>query len=178
MGINITKDTFEFLYNNTYKNVLKYTICHCRNLDDVNDIVQEIYTELYQKTVKNKHINLDNAESYIIGIAKNKIKKHYSSAKINYIEPENESLSQYSNNNIDIEKDLITKDNVMQVWNYLKNKSELTAKIFYLYYVIDVPIKEIAEELKLTESNVKNHLYRTQKDLKEGFKKGERQNVK
>ena len=54
MGINITKDTFEFLYNNTYKNVLKYTICHCRNLDDVNDIVQEIYTELYQKTVKNK----------------------------------------------------------------------------------------------------------------------------
>lgn len=178
MGINITKDTFEFLYNNTYKNVLKYTICHCRNLDDVNDIVQDIYTELYQKTVNKKHINLDNAESYIIGIAKNKIKRHYSSAKINYIEPENESLSQYSNDDIDIEKDLITKDNVMQVWNYLKNKSELTAKIFYLYYVIDVPIKEIAEELKLTEPNVKNHLYRTQKDLKERFKKGERQNVK
>ena len=131
-----------------------------------------------QKIVNKKHINLDNAESYIIGIAKNKIKRHYSSAKINYIEPENESLSQYSNNDIDIEKDLITKDNVMQVWNYLKNKSELTAKIFYLYYVIDVPIKEIAEELKLTEPNVKNHLYRTQKDLKERFKKGERHNVK
>ena len=76
MGINITRDTFEFLYNNTYRNVLKYTICHCRNLDDVNDIVQDIYTELYQKTVKNKHINLDNAESYIIGIAKNKKKKN------------------------------------------------------------------------------------------------------
>ena len=178
MGINITRDTFEFLYNNTYRNVLKYTICHCRNLDDVNDIVQDIYTELYQKTVNKKHINLDNAESYIIGIAKNKIKKHYSLAKISYIGSENEKLSQYSENDIDIEKDLITKDNVMQVWNYLKNKSELTAKIFYLYYVIDVPIKEIAEELKITESNVKNHLYRTQKDLKERFKKGERHNVK
>ena len=178
MGINITRYTFEFLYNNTYRNVLKYTICHCRNLDDVNDIVQDIYTELYQKTVNKKHINLDNAESYIIGIAKNKIKKHYSLAKISYIGSENENLSQYSENDIDIEKDLITKDNVMQVWNYLKNKSELTAKIFYLYYVIDVPIKEIAEELKITESNVKNHLYRTQKDLKERFKKGERHNVK
>ena len=178
MGINITRDTFEFLYNNTYRNVLKYTICHCRNLDDVNDIVQDIYTELYQKTVNKKHINLDNAEGYIIGIAKNKIKKHYSLAKISYIGSENENLSQYSENDIDIEKDLITKDNVMQVWNYLKNKSELTAKIFYLYYVIDVPIKEIAEELKITESNVKNHLYRTRKDLKERFKKGERHNVK
>ena len=178
MGINITRDTFEFLYNNTYRNVLKYTICHCRNLDDVNDIVQDIYTELYQKTVNKKHINLDNAESYIIGIAKNKIKKHYSLAKISYIGSENENLSPYSENDIDIEKDLSTKDNVMQVWNYLKNKSELTAKIFYLYYVIDVPIKEIAEELKITESNVKNHLYRTQKDLKERFKNGERHNVK
>ena len=158
MGINITRDTFEFLYNNTYRNVLKYTICHCRNLDDVNDIVQDIYTELYQKTVNKKHINLDNAESYIIGIAKNKIKKHYSLAKISYIGSENENLSQYSENDIDIEKDLITKDNVMQVWNYLKNKSELTAKIFYLYYVIDVPIKEIAEELKITESNVKKKI--------------------
>lgn len=49
MGINITKDTFEFLYNNTYKNVLKYTICHCRNLDDVNDIVQDIYIQNYIK---------------------------------------------------------------------------------------------------------------------------------
>ena len=120
MGINITRDTFEFLYNNTYRNVLKYTICHCRNLDDVNDIVQDIYTELYQKTVNKKHINLDNAESYIIGIAKNKIKKHYSLAKISYIGSENENLSQYSENDIDIEKDLITKDNVMQSMELFK----------------------------------------------------------
>lgn len=172
MSTHITKDTFEVLYKNTYKNILKYTICHCRNLDDVNDILQDIYTELYQKILNKKYINLDNAESYIIGIAKNKIKKLHSSSKINYIEPENENSSQYSDSYIDIEKDLITKENVMQVWNYLKNKNELTAKIFYLYYVIDIPIKEIVEELKLTESNVKNHLYRTQRDLKEKLKKG------
>ena len=179
MGTQITKETFEFLYNNTYKSILKYTICHCRNLDDVNDIIQDTYTELYQAIVNKKYINLDNAESYIIGIAKNKIKGHYSSSKVIYhIESENENLDQYRDNEIDIEQDLITKDNVLQVWNYLKSKNELTAKIFYLYYVIDVPIKEIAEELKITESNVKNHLYRTQKDLKERFKKGERHNVK
>lgn len=179
MGTQITKETFEFLYNNTYKSILKYTICHCRNLDDVNDIIQDTYTELYQAIVNKKHINLDNAESYIIGIAKNKIKGHYSSQNVIYhIESENENLDQYRDNEINIEQDLITKDNVLKVWNYLKSKNELTAKIFYLYYVIDIPIKEIAEELELTESNVKNHLYRTQKELKDKFKKGDDYNVR
>ena len=179
MGTQITKETFEFLYNNTYKSILKYTICHCRNLDDVNDIIDDTYTELYQAIVNKKYINLDNAESYIIGIAKNKIKSHYSPSKVIYhIESENENLDQYRDNEIDIEQDIITKDNVLQVWNYLKSKNELTAKIFYLYYVIDIPIKEIAEELELTESNVKNHLYRTQKELKDKFKKGDDYNVR
>lgn len=174
MSTHITKETFEFLYNNTYKNVLKYTICHCKNLDDVNDIIQDIYTELYQTIVNKKYINLNNAESYIIGIAKNKIKKHYSLSKVNcYIEYENKNLDQYGDNDIDIEKDLITKDNVMQVWNHLKNKSDLIARIFYLYHVLDIPIKEIAVELNITESNVKNQLYRTKKELKNKFKKGD-----
>ena len=168
MGTQITKETFEFLYNNTYKSILKYTICHCRNLDDVNDIIQDTYTELYQAIVNKKYINLDNAESYIIGIVKNKIKGHYSSLKINYqMETENPNFEQLNDNEIDIEQDLITKDNVLQV-----------SKIFYLYYVIDIPIKEIAEELELTESNVKNHLYRTQRELKDKFKKGDDYNVK
>lgn len=179
MGTHITKETFEFLYNNTYKNVLKYTICHCRNLDDANDIIQDIYTELYQTIVNKKHINLKNSESYIIGIAKNKIRGHYAQLKIIYQnEYDNEDLVHYSDNEIDIEKELITKDNVIQVWNYLKNKSVLTARIFYLYYVMDIPIKTIAEDLEITESNVKNHLYRTQKELKEKFKKGDGYDVR
>ena len=87
-------------------------------------------------------------------------------------------MEQFSDNEIDIEKDLITKDNVLQVWKYLKNKSELTTKIFYLYYVMELPIRTIANDMKITESNVKNHLYRTQKELKEKFKKGDDYNVR
>lgn len=178
MGTHITKETFEAIYYNTYNNVLKYTICHCKNLDDVNDIIQEVYTDLYQKIVNKKYVNLENVESYIIGITKNKIKGHYTSIKTNVsIEVENDNLEQIRDVDIDIEKNLITKDNVLQVWNYLKNKSELTAKIFYLYYVMELHIKTIANNIKITESNVKNHLYRTLKELKEQFKKGDDYNV-
>lgn len=173
MSTDITKETFEILYNNTYKNILKYTICHCKNLDDANDIIQDVYTDLYKVIAKKKHINLNNAESYLIAIAKNKIKGHFSSLNFQCpIQLEDGSSWQISDNEIDIEEGLITKDNVLHIWNYLKNKSELTAKIFYLYYVMEIPIKTISFDLGLTESNIKNHLYRTQKELKRIFKEG------
>lgn len=95
MGTHITKETFEFLYNSTYSSILKYTIYHCRNLDDVNDIIQDIYTELYQTIMNKKYIDLENVESYIIGIAKNKIKGHYNLIKNKYqVQAENENLYQ------------------------------------------------------------------------------------
>ena len=178
MGTHITKESFEFLYNSTYKNVLKYTICHCKNLDDVNDIIQDVYTELYQTVINKKYIDIENCEGYIIGIAKNKIKGHYKQLKNNYLETEIETIEQYSDKDINLEKDLINKDNVLNVWNYLKDKGEITARIFYLYYVMDIPIKTIAEDLELSESNVKNYLYRTQKELKKKFKKGDDYNVR
>ncbi len=179
MGTHITKETFEFLYNNTYQNVLRYTICHCRNLDDVNDIIQDIYTELYQTITNKNYIDLENVESYIIGIAKNKIKRHYGILKVNYkMQIENGNLEHFESNEIDIENNLITKDNVLQIWNYLKNKSDITARIFYLYYVMEIPIKTIADSMQMTESNVKNHLYRTQKELKQKFKKGDGYNAR
>lgn len=69
MSEQINKETFEFIYNNTYKAVLKYTIYHCKNLDDVNDIIQEIYTELYQIIINNvekRNVSYDKILKFIL----------------------------------------------------------------------------------------------------------------
>ena len=42
----------------------------------------------------------------------------------------------------------------------------ILAKIMYLYYYEDFTIKQIADTLNLTESNVKNYIYRTLKELR------------
>ena len=34
---------FDKIYNLTYNHVLKYIICKCSNIEDVNDIIQETY---------------------------------------------------------------------------------------------------------------------------------------
>ena len=44
---------FNEIYNKTYNQTLKYIICKCSNIEDVNDIIQETYLELY-KAINNK----------------------------------------------------------------------------------------------------------------------------
>ena len=76
MSTHKTLKEFEKIYEDTYPTILKYLISKCPNLDDVNDMIQEIYLDLYQILKKNKKIN--DKKAFILGIAKNKLKKYIS----------------------------------------------------------------------------------------------------
>ena len=151
------------MYNKTYNIVVKYVVCKCNNVDDINDIIQDAYIALYKQLLKNNDI--DNINNYVIGIAKNKINKYYGlSYKIKNLFTKTEINN--LKNNINIEKNIIDKNNLEEIWKYLKNKNIIIFKIFYLYYVESLTIKEISNHLNINESTVKNHLYRTLKELK------------
>lgn len=107
----------------------------------------------------------------MIGIARKKLKVHYSFVSKKIMSEISGNIDDSNDSNIDIESNLITKDNVEQIWKYIRKKNEITAKIFYLFFVMDLPIKTIANDMKMTESSVKNHLYRTQKELKKYLRK-------
>ena len=38
-----TLKTFDILYYESYNEVLKYVICNCSNIQDIKDIVQNVY---------------------------------------------------------------------------------------------------------------------------------------
>ena len=68
---------FNEIYDETHDYLLKYVIIKCHNINDVNDIIQETYLELWN-ILNKKELSDLNVKSYLIGIANNKIKKHYS----------------------------------------------------------------------------------------------------
>ena len=175
-----TLKTFDELYDKTYSNVLKYVICNCSNIEDVKDIVQNIYLELL-KVIDTKN-TINNPKSYIMGIAKNKVKEYYRfnyKAKIISLFSKKEDIDLVDTipSNIDIQKDLITKEDLEFIWNYLKNKKVIIAKVFYLYYYNNLSIKDIAIDLHISESNVKHYLYRTIQELKNILKEKGDKNV-
>ncbi len=121
------------------------------------------------KKINNKNMS----KSYVMGICKHKIKDYYrfkyKTKIISLFNKVNDTELELLDNislDIDIEKDIITKEDIAFIWNYLKKKNVIISKIFYLYYYMDYDIKEIAKVLHISESNVKNNLYRTLKELK------------
>lgn len=169
-----TLNKFNDIYSSTYDSVLKFVILKCSKLEDVEDIVQNVYLEVYKIIKNDEHLDLN--VSYILGIARNKVKDYYRfSYKNKILSFFSEKENVYSNipSFIDIEKDFITKENIDLVWSYLKKKKIIIFKIFYLYYYHGCTIKEIALELGISESNVKHHLYRTIDELKKIMVLGE-----
>ena len=176
MSTLIKQKNFEEIYNKTYYQVLKYIVCKCQNLEDVNEILQDTYVELYQTLKNKKNIKVKEEPSYIIGIAKNIVKNYYKNkykekSNIIYFSKDIEDNETQIPSEIDLEANIINKENIETIWNYLNNKNVLIAKIFYLYYALGLKISEISEELKINESTVKNYIYRTLKELNKKFGK-------
>lgn len=175
MSTRISLENFEEIYNKTYDRTLKYILCKCSKINDVNDLIQETYIEFYKILDKKDSIELDNPENFIIGIAAKRIKKYYT-----FWHKMKERVSYYSKNddkavleipsNENIELETIEKLNAEAVWNFVKQKGNEVEKVFYLYYYFGLKINEIAKHLEVSESKVKNILYRTIKEIKENVK--------
>lgn len=150
-------DKFDVVYNESYKDISRYVVLNANNISDVKDILQNIYLEVY------KNIDKVSDKKYVFGIAKNVLKKYY---RFKFLRKDDTEITDNIKSNINLEKTVMDKFDTELVWKYLKKKNNNIAKIIYLYYYEDFTIKEIANSLNLTESNVKNYIYRTLKELR------------
>lgn len=129
--------------------MLKYVILNCQNIDDVNDILQETYTQLFRIMQKQEIID---ARPFIFGIAKNKLKRHHSyTSKLKKIfvnkNINDDEFIDLISSNYNLEDHLLNKLTEEEIWSYLEKKKPLITKIFYLYYTEDITIKEIINSI-------------------------------
>ena len=148
---------FNEIYDKTYLDLLKYVVIKCHNINDTNDIMQEIYLEFW-KILSKKEVSDINIKSYLIGIANNKIKKHYTFLqKVKIISlfetnDKDQELIETLEDGMNINEIIIQADNWDTIWKYIKSKkNQDIPKVFYLYYKLELSIKEISEELQRSE---------------------------
>lgn len=162
---------FNGIYDKTYSDVLKYVIIKCHNVDDANDILQETFLEFW-KILNKKELSENNIKSYLIGIAINKIKKHYTLLErlktISLFEKNDKDIELIDTieDNLNIDDLIIKADNWDIIWKYIKNmKNQDIPKVFYLHYKLELSIREISKLMRVSESYIKNLIYRTLKEL-------------
>ena len=173
---------FEEIYHTTNKAVLTYITVKCGRVADISDLFQDTYLELYQILLKNGPEYVTNEKALALKIAKRKISKYYSlkekmknfiSAAVVQDDGSEVDLTEYEADPFLLEEYVVNQVLLDSIRQLIQNKPEDIKKIFYLYYDVGLKISEIANELSISESSVKNKLYRTIKDLRTIVKAGD-----
>ena len=109
----------------------------------------------------------------MFAIAKNKVKKHYTLfyrfktiSLFTSIKDTSNEIQDLIADDTDLEEQIMINLEIEEVWAHLKQKKQIIQKVFMLYYYFEMTHKEIAEALSISESSVKNYLYRTLKELR------------
>lgn len=176
---NTEKQFFNYIFEDNYLKVIRFVATKSKSINDVQDIVQETFTELYL-IIRKKGINyIKNPEALLIKIAKTKLYTYYTiyeRLKLKFTFSSYEDKESGSFVNIvdnEIEEKFDNSLTVEEIWQIIKTKSNDIQKVFYLYYYADMTIKEIALSMRISESNVKHKIYRTLSEIRQIYKGGE-----
>ena len=162
---------FKKVYNETYSNILKYVISRCNNSCDVQDIVQNTYMNIFVRIQKYGIFHFRNINKYIYKIAYGELTKYHKDKmqKQNLVNIEDDEVG-FIDASFLLEERVCDSIEEAEIWNIIKQKDCLTFKICTLYFIYDYPLIQISGELNISQSTVKNRLYRTINEIKELFK--------
>ncbi len=179
MGGASHEEYFNRVYEQTNKSVSRYVVSKCGDFQDAEDIIQNIYTRFYRRITQKGYEDIESPEAFLINIAKFECRTYFSGKKKNdkvtsfsdYTEEEmvkiEEEMSRPQKRLEDVMADkLLAK----QIFDDIMKSDKLTGQIFYLYFACDMKLEDIAEQLEISLSTVKNKLYRTIERQKKKFK--------
>lgn len=137
------------------------------NTEDIEEIASDVFLVMWQNQ-KKLDINKD-IKPYIAGITKNLILKKQrfiTNHKLNIEIPEINI-----HDNIDVYYTTEEKEKTSIIMEELEKMKEEDKKIFMSYYYFSQKIKDISNELNISEIKVKSRLSRIRKKLKKELEK-------
>ena len=156
-GINLDETIDE--YSPYVKKVIDNMAGNNLSFEDKEEILTDTFFVLW----KNRNNKINYLDSYIAGIAKNLVKEKFKKSNITY------NIEDYENNIAYIDKlEMFSEEreklNNLEIGYKALNEMEL--ELISMFYYSGKSIKEIAKELKLSETNVKTKLFRIRRKLK------------
>jgi len=169
------KREFESLYDRNKSMSYNYIAKKCFAIDDVDDIFQNTWIEIYTALTKRNDPPADPA-AFVMLITKRQLTKYYSfirrvREKISMSFGSSEEYDEHLIDNFTIEDSIVDAQLLDDIWTMINKKPLATQKVLFLYYRRDLTIPEIAEELEMSESTVKMHIYKTLSEIKRRYVK-------
>lgn len=156
------QDYFNRIYDETYREILRFVIIKTSSIDQVDDILQNVYCNFYSQILKRGFDDIRFPEAFIIKLTQKELARHYKkTAEKKELETD---INDYDEK---LESDEIRLDSLIENKEALKTVRSIVAKLplisfksFILFYYYDMSIISIAEYLNINEQNVKTRLWR------------------
>lgn len=139
--------------------VYRAAVCYCKNTRDAEDIVQNTFLKLLQSGQEFQ--DKEHTRKWLVRVAVNECKNMWKS---------------YWNRNVisletlEYEKEAVRTDEQKELLQAVMGLPPKYRIVIHLYYYEGYHVKEIADMLHLSESNVQIRLMRARKKLKEYLK--------
>lgn len=147
----IVEENIDFVY--------RAAVCYCKNIRDAEDIVQNTFLKLLQS--EQEFQDKEHLRKWLVRVAVNECKNMWKS---------------YWNKNVisletlEYEKEAKCTDEQRELLQAVMGLAPKYRIVIHLYYYEGYHVKEIAEMLHISESNVQIRLMRARKKLKEYLK--------
>lgn len=179
----LDKDEIDLYFNNayaqTFTTISRFVLSHASRFQDAEDIVQNVYTRFYKRISEKGYEDIESAEAFLINIAKFECRsflsgfiKHRERVKnmSDFSEEETAAMeAELSRDEPMFDEVISNKILAKQIFDDIMRNDETVGKIFYLYFVCDMKLDEIAEMMDMKLSTVKTKLYRTLERQKRKF---------
>ena len=152
------------VYDEYFDKIYNWSIKKTNNREDAEDLTNSVFLSIFEYL--NKDISVEKLENLIWKIAYNiwctRVKK--------YIKEKNnvkyDMSYELGYEDITIDK-IIYREIIDDIDKIGLSENEI--KIFKLYYLKDLSIKDISNKLDITESNIKYYLYNVRNKIKERY---------
>ena len=170
---------FDAVYAETIGPVSRFVVSHAARFQDTEDIVQNVYTRFYKRISEKGYADIESTEAFLINIAKFECRSMFAGFKrrkdrdviLSDIDEEQSAAieAEMSRDQKLLEDIMADKILAKQIFDDIMSGDEMTGRIFYLHFVCDMKLEEVANRLDMRLSTVKTKLYRTIEKQKKKF---------
>lgn len=172
-GLKMDTDSyFNKIYAETSAQLLRYVVIKTSNADQVEDILQNVYRDFYERIRKKGFSDIKSPGAFLGALAKRELARHYK-RKAATLERERDFEDcgeMVEADGVDFDELMERKDLMRQIGGLIKKLPLVSYKTFVLYYFYDMPVAEIARSLGISESNVKDRLWRARNAVRKAIK--------
>ena len=164
----LDKNEIDLYFNNSYAQtfttVSRFVLSHASRFQDAEDIIQNIYARFYKRISEKGYEDIESVEAFLINIAKFECRSflsgfdknsvhhgrnnHYTLVHKDFSEEESAALeAELSRDEPLFDEVIHNKILAKQIFDDIIQKDETVGRIFYLYFVCDMKLDEIAETM-------------------------------